>query len=164
MNEHLAAVCGLYCGACGLYRARRDDNPERLEEILRTTSERWGVPEEEIGCDGCLGGGKLTPHCKDCRMRLCAEEKPEVTRCADCPDFPCDMITDFNNDGARHHAEVLTNLRDIQKIGAEKWVAEQEESWRCPGCGIQVGWYDRNCYSCGDTQPYRLPSLPRDKK
>jgi hypothetical protein len=27
-----------------------------------------------------------------------------------------------------------------------------------------VTWYTRTCNSCGATQPYRLPSLPRDKK
>jgi hypothetical protein len=163
MNEHLAAVCGLYCGACSLYRARRDDNPQRLEEILRAMTERWNVEEDEIECDGCLGGGRLTPYCRDCRMRLCAEEKQDVTRCSDCSDFPCSMITDFNNDGMRHHAEVLENLRRMREIGVEKWIAAEEERWSCPGCGIQVDWYARTCFKCDATQPYRLPNLPRDE-
>ena len=162
MNEHLAAVCGLYCGACTLYRARRDDNPKRLREVLQQAIERWQVPEDEIECDGCLGGGRLTPYCRDCRTRLCAKDRPGVTRCSDCSDFPCDLNTAFNNDGMRHHAEVLENLRRMREIGAEKWIVEQEERWRCPGCGAQVDWYARTCYSCGVTQPYRLPKLPRD--
>ena len=33
-KEHLAAVCGLYCGACVTYRARRDGNAERLEQLV----------------------------------------------------------------------------------------------------------------------------------
>ena len=163
MDKHLAAVCGLYCGACTLYRARRDENTKRLKEVLQQASERWQVPESEIECDGCLAGGRLTPYCKECGMRLCAENRPGVTRCSDCPDFPCKMNIDFNNDGLRHHAEVLANLRHLREIGPEQWLVEQEERWRCPECGIQIDWYARACYACGTTQPYRLPRLPRDK-
>ena len=159
MNEPLAAVCGLYCGACALYRARRDNDANRLEEILKA----WNMPEGESYCDGCLGGGVLTPYCRDCKMRQCAEEKPGVTRCGDCPDFPCHLITDFNNDGMRHHAEALENLVHMHDIGAEKWIHEQEERWRCPECRAQMHWYERSCYLCGVAQPYRLPKLNRDK-
>ena len=159
MKEPLTAVCGLYCGACALYRARRDNNPQRLEEILKV----WKMPEDESQCDGCLGGGSLTPYCRDCKIRHCAEDRPGVTQCADCSDFPCHLITDFNNDGMRHHAEVLENLNHLREIGAEKWIVEQEERWRCPGCRAQMHWYERTCYSCGVAQPYRLPKLKRDK-
>ena len=163
-GEHLAAVCGLYCGACSLYRARRDDNPQRLEELVKTMSERWQVKPEEIDCDGCLAGGRLMPYCRQCKMRLCAAEKPEVTRCSDCTDFPCSLITDFNNDGMRHHAEVLDNLRRMREIGLEAWLKKEEERWRCPQCGTPVDWYAQTCFRCGTEQPYRLPSLPREQK
>jgi hypothetical protein len=159
MKEPLAAVCGLYCGACALYRATRDNHSQRLEEVLKT----WKLPEGETQCDGCLGGGALTSYCRDCKMRLCAGERPGVTRCGDCSDFPCDRITDFNNDGMRHHAEAIENLKHMQEIGAEKWILEQEERWRCPECHVQVHWYERTCFSCGVKQPYRLPRLKRDK-
>jgi hypothetical protein len=72
------------------------------------------------------------------------------------------MITDFNEDGMRHHAEVLENLRRMQEIGVEKWISIEEERWHCPGCGIQVDWYARTCFECGIEQPFRLPKLPRD--
>ena len=29
----LVAVCGLCCGACSIYRATRDDNEQKLEEL-----------------------------------------------------------------------------------------------------------------------------------
>ena len=160
MDEPLAAVCGLYCGACGVYRARRDNNAKRLEYVLKA----WNMPQDEAQCDGCLGGGALTPYCRDCKMRQCAAQKPGVIRCGDCPDFPCSLITDFNNDGMRHHAEAIKNLKHLSAIGAEKWIVEQEERWRCPECGARMHWYERSCYSCGANQPYRLPRLDRDKK
>lgn len=163
-NEHLAAVCGLYCGACGLYRARHDNNPEQLEEIIKTVSERWGIPAEEEDCDGCLSGGKLSPYCRTCPIMRCPSTTIGVKRCSDCPHFPCTMITSFNNDGVRHHAEVFANIKRQREIGVAAWLKEQEQRWQCQGCGTPMAWYTRVCYKCGKSQPYRLPSLPRDKK
>jgi hypothetical protein len=165
-GKHLVAVCGLYCGACGLYCAWRDNDTEMLEQAHKYKSSRHGQEYtlKDLECDGCLAHGRLTPDCRECKMRLCAEEKPGVTRCSDCLDFPCSLITAFNNDGIRHHAEVLEQIRHQRKIGVDDWLKEQDERWRCPQCGASVAWYARTCSHCGATQPYRLPSLPRDKK
>ena len=162
--EHLVAVCGLYCGACTLYRVRRDDSPQRLEELLHTLSQRGQAATHESNCDGCLSGGRLSASCRGCRMRLCAAEKPGVTRCSDCPDYPCSLISDFNSDGVRHHAEVLDNLSQIQQIGPEAWLKGQQERWSCPECGTPMDWYARTCYRCETGQPHRLPRLPRDDR
>jgi len=163
-GEHLGAVCGLYCGACSLYRARRDNNRERLEELVKTLTERWKVKPEDIDCDGCLSGGRLIPYCRDCKIRLCAADKPGVTRCSDCPDFPCSLITNFNNDGVRHHAEVLENIRRQQKTGVDEWLQDEYERWRCQFCGVSLDWYARSCHRCGTSQPFSTPSLLRDRR
>ena len=160
---HLAAVCGLYCGACTVYRARRDENPKRLEKILHERSRRWKLNADDIDCDGCLAGGRLMPHCERCRMRQCAEARLGVSRCADCPEYPCKLISAFADDGMRHHGEVLTNLRRIKEIGAEQWIAEQQERWRCPECSTRLDWYARTCYSCGSAQPDRLHQMPMNR-
>jgi len=97
-------------------------------------------------------------------MRLCAAEKADVTRCSDCPEFPCSLVTDFDSDGVRHHAEVIENLQKIQQVGAGTWLREQQERWSCPQCGTAMDWYARTCFKCETEQPYRLPKLPRDKK
>ncbi|MDD5289261.1 MAG: DUF3795 domain-containing protein [Dehalococcoidales bacterium] len=74
-KEHLAAVCGLYCGACGLYRTRRNGSPAQQQELAKTLSERWGVPPEEVDCEGCLSGGKLSPYCRNCQILRCPATK-----------------------------------------------------------------------------------------
>lgn len=163
-KEHLAAVCGLYCGACGLYRTRRNGSPAQQQELAKTLSERWGVPPEEVDCEGCLSGGKLSPYCRNCQILRCPATKKSAKRCSDCPDFPCDLITNFNNDGVRHHAEVLANIEHQRKIGVRAWLKEQEQRWQCPQCGAPTAWYTHVCDRCGEKQPYRLPALPRDKK
>lgn len=163
-GKHLAAVCGLYCGACSLYRARRDNNRERLEEIVKNMTERRQVKPEDIDCDGCLSGGHLMPYCRNCKIRLCAISIPGVTWCSDCPNFPCSIIASFNNDGVRHHAEVFKNIRRQQKVGVDEWLQEEYEQWRCQFCGVSLDWYAQTCHRCGTSQPFTIPSMLRDRK
>ena len=163
-GEHLAAVCGLYCGACSLYRACRDDNQERLEEVRQLISSRAQVTPDDLQCDGCLAQGHLAPFCQQCEIRQCPGDKPGINRCSDCPDFPCSLVTEFNNDGVRHHAEVMENIRRQREIGVDEWLQEEYERWRCQFCGVSLEWYAKTCYRCGTPQPHRLPSLPRDEK
>ena len=163
-GEHLAAVCGLYCGACRLYRAWSDNNQKGLEEIYQRMSSRQQMTRDNLQCDGCLAQGHLTPWCRQCAIRLCPDDKPGVTRCSDCSDFPCSRITTFNNDGMRHHAEVLANLCRQREIGVNEWLREQDKRWRCPHCQAPVDWYAQSCFRCGIPQPDRLPSPPQDKK
>jgi hypothetical protein len=163
-ETYLAAVCGLYCGACIIYRAQKDGNHQAIEQIAGRMSSFITVKPEELQCDGCLAGGRLTPYCQQCAIRVCPDKKPGVTRCSDCPDFPCSLITDFNNDGLRHHAEVLDNLRKIAGAEVENWLASERKRWSCPHCGSPTDWYAKTCFHCGTAQPRRLPSLPRDKK
>jgi hypothetical protein len=40
---------------------------------------------------------------------------------SDCPHFPCSLITEFYNDGIRHHGEVLEKIRDQREIGVDHW-------------------------------------------
>jgi hypothetical protein len=79
-----------------------------------------------------------------------------VTRCADCPDFPCSRITSFNNDGMLHHAEVLENCRQLRNVGIKEWAKREEERWSCPRCRAAISWYDRACSRCGAKRSERL--------
>ena len=65
-------------------------------------------------CDGCLGGGPTPSHVPKCAIKLCAAEKTKTGRCSECAEFPCGLISDFNNDGVQHHSEVLANLRQLR--------------------------------------------------
>jgi hypothetical protein len=160
-GENLAAVCGLYCGACEFYRAGHDDSKLKRQEFLQSVAARLGSPSlDSLQCDGCLGHGHLTPWCHQCALRLCPADKPGVIRCSDCADFPCSRIVDFNNDGMQHHAEVLANLRQFREKGVGEWVKHEEARWRCSQCGNSLGWYDQTCLHCGAKRPGRLFPLP----
>jgi hypothetical protein len=156
-GEKLVAVCGLYCGACPMYLATNDNNEQKRKERLQQfLSGKMKLAQEDLLCDGCLGNARLATFCRKCAIRLCPANKSNVTRCSDCPDFPCSRITNFNNDGMLHHAEVLANLRQIQKMGMKDWAKHEEERWRCPQCRASIAWYDKACTNCGAKRSDRL--------
>jgi hypothetical protein len=64
-----AAVCGLCCDVCSIFIASHDD-PQRLALL----ADRMGWKVEEAHCDGCRSD-RLTPYCRDCDLRACAEQR-----------------------------------------------------------------------------------------
>lgn len=150
-QKYLAAPCGLYCGACSIYVAGKRGDSKRLEQMASSLAEYLGrvLEVRDLACEGCLSD-VVALHCRDCALRSCAFEKG-VTHCAQCSVFPCKQIIDFNNDGMRHHGEVLDNIRHQRDIGIDAWIQEQEERWRCPHCGCEVDWYSGQCPDCGTT-------------
>ena len=156
-KENLVAVCGLYCGACPMYLATQSNDEEKLKAMLKQFSNGPAkLKTEDILCDGCIGNGRIASFCRDCAMRKCPDDKQDVTRCSDCQDFPCSRITDFNNDGMPHHAEVLNNIRKIKEMGIKQWAKYDEERWRCPKCKSPMAWYDSKCSKCGEPRSDKL--------
>jgi hypothetical protein len=147
--ERIAAPCGLYCGACSILSGVRRGDMAFLDLAALGVAEYLGHPVKaaDLRCEGCLSEVRAAP-CRECAIRSCAISKG-VTRCAECADFPCEVITAFNNDGMPHHGEVLRNIRRQREIGVEKWVAEQEARWQCPSCGEPTDWYAVQCHRCG---------------
>jgi hypothetical protein len=159
-GEHLVAVCGTYCGACPLYiNNQPGDKQKRNEMFERYAGRPMNTNLENLVCDGCLSDGHIAFHCKNCKMRLCAKDKPDVTRCSDCRDFPCSRMTDFSKDGKLHHAELLDNLRNLQKMGIKDWTKNEQARWTCPECRNSLSWYDAVCSNCGAKRSERLFSL-----
>jgi len=161
-KENLVAVCGLYCGACPMYLATQSKDEEKQEALLKQFSAGPSkLKMEDILCDGCIGNGRIASFCRNCAMRLCPNDKQNVTRCSDCQDFPCSRITDFNNDGMPHHSEVLKNLRQIKEMGIQEWAKYDEERWKCPQCKSPMAWYDSKCSACGAPRSENLFALPQ---
>ena len=157
VNEHLAAVCGTYCGACPAYIAKHSEeyNKMKQQKQLSTESKKApkGIPNpnwmDGILCDGCLSGGEIAAHCQRCAIKECATNKENVTRCSDCDELPCYRITNLINTGLLHRTEYLPNLEKIREMGVQEWVKYEEERWSCPNCGLPMSWYDAECVGCG---------------
>lgn len=139
----LLAVCGLYCGACYHYRAGQPDGAHLLADEAR-----GGRPLEGYSCEGCRSG-RLYVHanCATCELRACAEARG-VLHCGECSDLPCEKLLRFQNDGRKHHVDVVATLREIAKQGAEVWLAAQARRWSCPNCGAPFSWYELRCPAC----------------
>ncbi|MFZ5965670.1 MAG: DUF3795 domain-containing protein [Bacillota bacterium] len=141
MSNELIAYCGLYCGACSFKVAFEEDNREHIMS-MPTVYDRFKNEPLEF-CPGC----RLENQCGDCAIRDCARDR-EIEYCSLCGDFPCEKLTNFNNDGKPHHAESIGNLNLLKNIGEEKWQALQKEKWTCSKCNIRYSWYYRECGKC----------------
>ncbi len=162
-GEHLGAVCGLYCGACTLYRARHDYDRKDAAEVLSRLAERWQVPVEEVVCEGCLSNGPLAPYCQRCEIRRCAAGREGVTRCADCPEFPCERLEKFASDGVPHHSPIISNIRRQQRLGIYEWCQEEYERIRCQFCGVSLDWYAERCHRCGTKNPSTITGFTGER-
>jgi hypothetical protein len=161
-REKLVAPCGLYCGACPMYLATQEKDEQKARAIMKGFfAPNSKIALEDIQCDGCIGGGRTAMFCRKCNIRDCAENKQKVTRCSDCKEFSCSLITNFNNDGMLHHAEVLENCRHLRDAGIKEWAKMEEDRWRCPQCRANISWYDPACSRCGAKRSDRLFPLKK---
>ena len=164
-KEHLAAVCGTYCGACPAYIAKHSEDEQIKMRLQKRVSPGpikglKTIPDpgwmDGILCDGCLSGGQIALHCQRCAMKVCAANKQDVTRCSDCKELPCYRIMNMINTGLLHRAEYLPNLEKIREMGVQEWAKYEEERWQCPRCGLPMSWYDTECIGCGEPRSGQL--------
>jgi hypothetical protein len=140
-DKKMAAVCGLYCGACSWYIASTEE-PERLKNLAA----RMHLSEEESKCYGCRSDKRL-PYCGKCKMFACAAEKG-IDFCSECEEYPCDDLKQFQT-AMPHRIELWANLERIRSIGYEHWLKEIREHYTCPQCQTINSAYDLKCRKCG---------------
>jgi hypothetical protein len=160
-KDHLAAACGTYCGACPAYINRHGEDKKRFSSgQTKGKYDQFVNFMEKLRCDGCLSGGTLTGHCKNCSIRLCAANKQNNSRCSDCEELPCKHVTNLINMGNYpHRNEYLPNLAKIREMGVQEWVKYEEERWLCPKCHLPMSWYDAECPGCGEPRSKKLFSI-----
>jgi hypothetical protein len=140
-----AAFCGLFCEACGLYLATRE-NGERLAKV----AERYKMPPEQVKCEGCRSQ-KLSPYCATCKMKTCASEK-NINFCSECAQYPCQLVHDFRSQpNTAHRLEIESSLQRIKETGYTAWYDEMTEHYSCKMCGTMNCAYDTACRKCGNS-------------
>lgn len=140
-DKTIAAVCGLYCGACQVYIATAED-PARLARL----AERLQMTEEAIACHGCRSD-KRWPLCEACAMFECAARRG-IEFCSQCPDYPCDDLRQFQA-AMPHRCELWSDLDRIEAVGYQQWLGEVVGRYACTRCGTINSAYDPACRSCG---------------
>lgn len=138
MSEDKApvGVCGLYCGSCGIYLAKRYP---RLRQQL---AKELGCSEEEVRCRGC---GRLTSQCwgSHCKIMICAKNRG-YHHCHQCPELPCAKLHKLSV-GYRGVPE--QQLAELKEMGMEEFLALARRRWTCQ-CGHPISAYTNKCISC----------------
>ena len=148
VDRNLVGRCGLYCGACGVYRAYKDEG-----EYRDRLAKHFKCPPEKVRCEGC---GALTPECwgYDCKLVQCLRSKG-LQFCYQCGEYEKGACEKFDGLAKSYLEEdgvdLRTNLERIRKGKIEEWLCESEEKYKCPNCGkpLPVGRIKRECYHCG---------------
>lgn len=145
VDRNLAGRCGLYCGACGIYRAYVDGG-----EYLEYVSKNWNIPKERIRCNGCQA---LTPECSGsgCERVKCLNSKNYrfCHQCESFKDHSCDLFEKVASRYLERGQDIREALRRIAAGEMDEWLEEQDKRWRCPSCGQPISWYGDRCFKCG---------------
>jgi len=139
----LAAACGLYCGACGVYLATRED-PQRLAGIAA----RLGQSLEETRCEGCRADQR-SKHCRSCDLAACCQDRGHAF-CGECADYPCHAFATFQ-EALPHRRDIPQDMAAIVQEGAATWITHIPQRYTCPACSTLNGAYDLACRQCGNT-------------
>jgi Protein of unknown function (DUF3795) len=147
LEAKLISRCGIYCGACYIYRAFKDGG-----KLLDVIAQQQGVSKEEIRCNGCLGPVEdLWRNCRVCPVRVCLKNKG-LEFCYECPDFEDSSCVGYERlcEGCKKRGEETREaLLRIKAGDADNWRREQDAKWRCSGCGSRVWWEQETCFQCG---------------
>ncbi len=145
-DTQLLSRCGIYCGACYVYRAERD-----CGDFIREVAEWQKVELEQIKCNGCLAPiEEKWPNCQKCYPGKCLQEKG-FNFCYECDkfwDYSCEIYKNLEEFCDKRGENIRQNLIKIM-ADALKWLEEQREKWRCDSCGETYSWYDETCHNCG---------------
>ena len=140
ISKELLSPCGLYCGVCGILIAHKSGN-EKFKERLTTV---YGVPIEDIRCEGCLSG-VVFKYCRVCPIKSCAGERG-YEGCHQCDDFPCKHVNNFPFPAGKK--AILRAIPQGREIGTEKWVEAEEKRYICSHCGNKLFRGAKRCNQC----------------
>ena len=158
MNEiKMDGYCGLYCGACDIFRLSEKGRQTGVATKWEEMPEQFkkAIKEADIVCHGCKSD-TLFAGCKVCPILKCARKKG-IASCGLCSQYPCFLINMMHivvrwrklDKKLPHTTARKPNLEFIRKNGLESFLSEQEQAWKCPQCGSRLSWYLEKCGSCG---------------
>lgn len=140
-DKNLAAVCGLFCEACTLFIATKED-PARLKGLAA----RFKLSEDAVKCYGCRSDTR-GPYCAKCKMFSCAAERG-IDFCFECKDYPCSDLKKFQSERP-HRIELWDDLKQIKAVGCTNWLNSIRSNYACPQCQTINSAYDLKCRKCG---------------
>ena len=141
----LVGRCGLYCGACNIYRAYKDDG-----QYLNRVAEHFKCAPEKVRCEGCQ---VLTSECwgNGCKIVQCLNSKG-FNFCYECPQFSdkfCEKFEKLAKGYLEDNVDIRANLARIKSEQTAAWLKESKERFKCPSCRKSLPVGAKKCYHCG---------------
>jgi len=131
-DHALVAPCGMNCALCSGFLALKNDLKSKGIRMIR--------------CTGCRPRNKKCAFLKKHCSKL---SKGEVTFCFECESFPCKRLRTIDERyRSRYRMSMIENLRFIREHGMEKFLEEQEKSWKCLNCGELICCHNGLCFNC----------------
>ena len=132
INPKLISPCGMNCAICASYLAQRND-----------------IKNKEVRMPYCLGCRPRTKNCAFLKKRCAKLAKEEVNLCFECDSFPCEnLMTIDRRYRTRYRMSMIENLIFIKENGMEKFLEEQEKTWKCQTCGELLSCHNGLCFNC----------------
>jgi hypothetical protein len=132
IDPAIIAPCGMNCALCSGYLALKNDVKNK------------GI--KMIHCQGCRPRNKKCAFLKGHCSKL---TKGEVTFCFECSGFPCDRLRTMDNRyRSRYRMSMIENLNFIKENGMEKFLEDQEKTWKCQSCGELISCHNGLCFNC----------------
>lgn len=115
----MIACCGIDCDVCDIRRAK--DNPEIAEKMVNIFVNMGykDAKPEWFRCEGCFGN-RDAHWSADCRILACCVDEKHLENCGQCPEFMCELIDNFANDGFEHHKKAVERLKHIFADGVQR--------------------------------------------
>ena len=127
-DPFLIAPCGINCRLCRAYA--RDKN----------------------GCPGCRGeDAQKSVSCLRCKIKNCERlVTGKFQFCFECDQFPCALVAHLDKRyRTRYGLSVIDNLVNIENLGMDWFVKNENQKWACPSCGELVSMHLPHCLACG---------------
>lgn len=144
-ENNLVGRCGLYCGACSVYRAYKDNG-----EYLCRLATFFKCPPEKVRCEGCQ---VLTSECwgNGCEIVQCLRTKGFnfCYECAQLDDESCEKYEELAKRYLEDNVDVRANLERIKSGQVAAWLKESQQRFKCPYCKKPLPEDSKKCYHCG---------------
>lgn len=132
IDPKLISPCGMNCAICANYLAQKND-----------------VKNKGVRMPYCVGCRPRKKNCAFLKKRCVKLSSGEVTFCFECDNFPCnDLVTIDRRYRVRYRMSMIENLNFIKENGIEKFIEEQQETWKCQNCGELLSCHNGLCFSC----------------
>ena len=144
-NYELIGKCGLYCGACTIYIAQRDNVSFRNK-----LASNFNCLPEQVKCNGC---GSLSSECwgNGCDIVKCINTKG-YKFCYECDEYFNNSCKKFDSLANRYfensNVDLRSNLKMIEAGEIETWLEKSKSRFTCNSCKNPIVSGAKKCHHC----------------